>query len=153
MVFPYLGGSRPFLFETVEQLEGLIEKYFESCFGVDANGNTYQIRPITLEGLAYDLDCDRKTIHNYKDRKDKNGKEFYPVIKKAINRCQVSLVELALTARNPAGAIWLGCNNYDYVNKTDVHVSPNEFEKIDANEIRRMLQEKASAIPLIEIGK
>ena len=141
MPFPNLDG-RPPLFETVEQLEGLINGYFESCFGKDENDNKIQLRPITIEGLAYDIGCDRKTIHNYKGRKDINGKNFFFVIKRAIDRCQVSLVEHAMTARNPAGAIWLGCNNYDYVNKTDIHVS-QELEQLNAHDVKKMIEEKS----------
>lgn len=116
-------GGRPRKFDKVEQLEEMIETYFESCFGVDSEDNRIQIRPITLEGLAYDLGCDRRTIWNYKGMKDSNNHEYFPAIKKAIDRCNVSLIEYALTAKNPAGAIWLACNNHEYTQKVEVHTT------------------------------
>jgi len=131
--------GRPRKFDTVEQLEEMIETYFESCFGIDDKGNRIQIRPITLEGLAYDLNCDRKTIWNYKGMKDSNKQDYFPAIKRAIDRCQVALIEHSLTAKNPAGAIWLGCNNYDYVQKVELHATCQP-EQLSASDIHKQLE-------------
>lgn len=135
MTVPGVGGQ-PCMFESPEQLRGLIEEYFESCHGVDGNGNKIQIRPITLEGLAYHIGCDRKTIWNYKHRP-----EYWPVIKRATDRCQVALIEHSLTARNPAGAIWLACNNYEYTQKAEINVTQTP-EKLDTDAVKRHLMER-----------
>lgn len=119
-------------FSTPEELEVLINKYFESCF--DKEGK--RIRPITLEGLAYDIGCDRRTIWEYKKKP-----EFWPVIKKAIDMAQMSLAEYAMEARNPAGAIWLGCNNYEYVQKKEVNIT-TETESLSADDIRMVLENR-----------
>ena len=130
--------GRPRKFETIEQLEEMIGAYFESCYGVDDKGNRIQIRPITLEGLSYDLGCDRKTIYNYKGMKDSNNQDFFPTIKRAIDRCAVALIEHSLTARNPAGAIWLACNNYEYTQKVEVTTTTSS-DQLDTDEIKAKL--------------
>jgi hypothetical protein len=139
MTVPIKGGA-PRKFNTVEELETLIEAYFESCYGKDANGNSIQIRPITLEGLSYGLGCDRKTIWNYKGMKDSKNQDFFPTIKRAIDRCQVSLAEHALTAKNPAGAIWLGCNNYNYVQKVEIQAT-TQPEQLTPDDIKNQLEQ------------
>jgi hypothetical protein len=116
-------GGRPRTFDTVEDMQRAIDRYFKSCERRDDDGNLISIRPVTIEGLAFDCGCDRHTIWDYKKKVDINGEPFWPVIKVAIDRAQVSLAEHAMTAKNPAGAIWLGCNNYDYVQKTESHVT------------------------------
>lgn len=133
--------GRPTKFNTVEDLAKAIDKYFKSCYGKDGDGNLVNIRPITLEGLSYDIGCDRHTIWNYKKRVDDNGKPFWPLIKAATDRCQTYLAEHAMMAKNPAGAIWLGCNNYDYVQKTETHVV-NEPTTLSTEDVKKFLHKE-----------
>jgi len=128
--------GKPPIFETPEILENHIEEYFKACIRVNDDGSETQTRPITLEGLAYHIGCDRKSIWNYKQKP-----EFYPLVKKAIDRCNVSLIEHALTARNPAGAIWLACNNHEYTQKSELTVTAQP-EQLSANDVKELLKKK-----------
>ena len=66
-------GGRPKKYTDVQILEQKIKKYFEEC---EEKG-----KPLTMSGLAYSLDMDRKTLLNYsKDEK------FFPTVKKAKDR-------------------------------------------------------------------
>ena len=62
--------GRPLKFQSVEQLQSLIDKYFEKC---DLDNEPY-----TITGLACALDTDRAALVRY-EHKD----EFYNTIKKA----------------------------------------------------------------------
>ena len=91
--------GRPPLYETPEQLQTAVDKYFESCKGVpvyDKHGrpvvkrNGIQIRkgetPPTISGLSYYLGFrDRKQFTRQKSR----GVGFQDVVLKARLRCEM----------------------------------------------------------------
>lgn len=74
---PTLGVKPKFL--TPEQLQGLVDEYFESCNGpvldkygqlqYDKNGNILkaQTKPFTVSGLALSLGITTKTLKEYRD--------------------------------------------------------------------------------------
>ena len=54
------GGGRPIAFNSPEEMQEKIDAYFAECKEED--------RPLTMSGLAYALDVDRKTIVNYEKK-------------------------------------------------------------------------------------
>ena len=63
-------GGRPLKYETVEELDEAINKYFAERDMLD--------EPYTITGLALALDVDRRTLTNYS-----NKEEFFSTIKRA----------------------------------------------------------------------
>lgn len=103
-------GGRPLKFESVEQLQSLIDKYFEWA---DENN-----KPYTVSGLAYALDTDRQTLVNYEQRE-----MFFDTIKKAKQKIESQFEERALNGQyNPTMSIFLMKNNFGYVDKTEQEV-------------------------------
>ena len=101
MKIPKVG--RPLKFESVEEMEKLINAYFESCFKEDAEtGEVEQIEPFTVTGLALAVGTDRKGLCEYAERE-----EFSNTIKKAKAFIENYAEKSALTSRNPAGAIFI----------------------------------------------
>lgn len=115
--------GRPKKFASVEELEELIEAYFEACDNGMKNGLPFPI-PYTVEGLSAALEIDCKTLLNY-SKKD-GYEEFFPTIKKAKQKVLANLTERMLTGDNStAGAIFLLKNNYNYVDKVEQEVTSN----------------------------
>lgn len=111
-------GGRPLKFESAEQMQELIDDYFENC---DANDEIY-----TITGLAMALDTDRATLVRYSSKD-----EFYNTIKKAKQRVENQVVSRALKGEyNSAVAIFLMKNNYGYQDKVEVKVDNVEDDAI-----------------------
>ena len=99
--------GRPLKFETVKQLETLIEAYFNNC--------DQEIKPYTITGLALWLDTSRETLINYEERP-----EFFDTIKRAKQKCENWVEEGALMNRiNPTSAIFNLKNNYGWKDKVE----------------------------------
>lgn len=119
------GRGRPNKYQTVEELEKIINKYFTACWTqkVDMFGKPVylkdkkgkltnkkvmvQTRPYTITGLAVALDTSRETLLNYEDKDD-----FFDTIKRAKQMCQQYAEESLFVGKNPAGAIFNLKNNY-----------------------------------------
>lgn len=99
--------GRPLKFQSVDELERLIEDYFSDC---DSKG-----RPYTITGLALALDTDRATLMRYECKED-----FYNTIKKAKLKCENYAEEQLFVTRNTAGVIFNMKNNYGWVDKQEV---------------------------------
>jgi hypothetical protein len=111
-------AGRPMKFESAEQMQELIDAYFENC---DANDEIY-----TITGLAMALDTDRQTLVNYSKKE-----EFFDTIKKAKQRVENQVVSRALKGEyNSAVAIFLMKNNYGYQDKVEVRVGEVEDDAI-----------------------
>ena len=109
--------GRPRAFNSVEELEGKINDYFEYC--------NKENKPYTMSGLAYYLDVDRKTIVNY--TKDE---EYFPTIKRARDRVQMQLEENALmNISNSTFTIFNLKNNFDW--KDRIETNTENFEQIN----------------------
>lgn len=93
-------GGRPRKFKTPEQLDKLIDDYFNRCDEKE--------EPYTITGLALALDTTRDVLIDY----EKNYEpEFSYVIKKAKQRVQNYAERWLYSGKNPAGAIfWLKAN-------------------------------------------
>lgn len=108
-------GGRPLKFQSPQELEKRIAEYFDHCDSriltkYDKFGNALEVnapRPYTLTGLAVFLDCDRKTLLNYR-----NKDEFFPAILRARRRCE-NYAEEQLFEGNDRGAKFSLINNYD----------------------------------------
>ena len=110
--------ARPKLYNSVEQMEKDIEKYFIEC--------DQKEKPYTMSGLAYALDMDRKSLLNYsKDEK------FFPTIKKAKEKVEQQLEENALMGKaNSTFTIFNLKNNFYWKDTVEVN-NTNELSKLD----------------------
>jgi hypothetical protein len=119
--------GRPSAFESVEQLQTLIDAYFEEC---DETGEYY-----TITGLADSLGVTRQTLLNYTEKE-----EFFVTIKKAKTKIERQFERNALKgAYNPTIAIFLMKNNFGYKDKVDVNV-----ESVEEDAISKALRESVN---------
>lgn len=110
-------GGRPPKWETKEELQELIDKYFLSL--VDENGK-YQSPP-TITGLAIALGTNRETLCNYEEKD-----EFFDTVKEAKSRCEQWVEENALIGKaNPTFSIFNLKNNYGWKDKTETDFTTN----------------------------
>ena len=111
-------GGRPLLYKSVDEIQPLIDKYFEDC--------ARDKRPLTIAGLADALDCSRDTIYEYEDN---DNKPFTDTIKKARGKVLLALEEgIAGDKGNPAGKIFLA-KNYGYSDKQEIDIAtPTGFQ-------------------------
>ncbi len=82
-------AGRPLRYETPEQLQDAVNRYFKSA-----------PKP-TLAGLAYDLGIDRQTLYNYAERD-----EFFDIIKKSRNKIEAAYEERLIYENQPTGVIF-----------------------------------------------
>ena len=101
-----MAAGRPRKFESPEQMQKAIDKYFDRC-----DSNTKQIVnkqgevevidapiPYTIEGLCVCLEVCRDTLLNYE--KDDGYKEFFDTVKKAKSKVTERQVEMALSGNS-----------------------------------------------------
>lgn len=101
-------GGRPLLFKSPEELEAKINAYFAEC--------KEQGRPLTVSGLAYSLDIDRRTLVNYS-----NKDEFFPTIRKARAMVELSLEEKLVSSNGMVtGMIFNLKNNFGWMDKQEI---------------------------------
>ena len=93
--------ARPKLYNSVEQIEEDINKYFDDCDKKD--------KPYTMSGLAYSLNMDRRSLLNY-SKDDK----FFLTIKKAKQRVEQQLEENLYRLGNNSGIIFNLKNNFNW---------------------------------------
>jgi hypothetical protein len=100
-------AGRPFgtmKYDTVEDLDKGIEEYFREC---DKKG-----KPYTLEGLAYSLNIDPRTLNNYGNEGYGEGK-FFPSVYRARCRCLAYKAERLYDKDGVQGA------KFDLVNNSE----------------------------------
>lgn len=142
--------GRPKKFETVEELEEQIQKYFESCFMpvrrrelitkaipgdsdsrdlydwvnvLDENGEQVyeQIRPFTVTGLAVALDTTRDLLLDYENKPE--NAQFSDTIKKAKQVIHRYAEEYLYEGKNQTGAIFNLKNNWGWVDRTETDLT------------------------------
>lgn len=136
-------GGRPKKYNTVEEVNKVIQEYFDSCFEplfIKSTGEpfindkgeilTHQVRPFTIGGLADALDMTRQSLLNYsKDEK------FFDTIMRAKRKCEVYAEERLFDKDGVNGAKFTLINNYDnWKEKTEVN-SNVKFDKSPINEL------------------
>lgn len=109
-------GWRPLLFKTKEDLKEKIDAYFASCYRFNEDTNREEcIRPLTISGLAVELETSRQTLINYWD-----SEEFFDTIKKAKQRIENWTEEQLYRNTQVTGVIFNLKNNYDWKDKSEV---------------------------------
>ena len=118
--------GRPLLFDSPEQLQKKIDKYFADCdkgkqvkvYDRKKQEMTTQFLPIpyTVTGLALALGTSRQTLINYGKRE-----EFFDTIERAKLRCE-NYAELLLLdgSVSPGGPQFSLKNNYGWKDKSEV---------------------------------
>lgn len=100
--------------DSAESLQADIEKYYAQCKKEET--------PLTIEGLAETLDCDRHTLLNYE--KAKGYEEFFATIKKAKNKVARNKVERGLKGEaNATMTIFDLKNNHGYKDQTQTDIT------------------------------
>ena len=101
-----LNEGRPLAIPTPEEFERRARAYFDEC---ETNK-----KPKCITGLAVACGIWRRKIYEYMKRP-----AFSDSIKKALAECEQEAEIIALTARNPAGAIFV-LKNYGWADKSEV---------------------------------
>jgi hypothetical protein len=102
-------GGRPLKFQSVEELENNINKYFKET----------PIEEWTITGLAIALDTFRNVLIDYeKGKYDKEDRVFSNTIKKAKHLVEHSY-EIDLKKHGRSGTIF-ALKNFDWKDQTDV---------------------------------
>ena len=142
--------GRPEKFQSIEQLELLINGYFDSCEEevwkkeydpetgelkqwipeLDRHGLPVKrmTKPYTISGLALALGTTRRTLLDYEQRDD----DFSHTIKKAKARCEEFVEEQLFTSKNTAGVIFNLKNNYEsWVDKQEQKIDATFTKKLE----------------------
>lgn len=167
-------GGRPLKFNSVEELQSKIDKYFVDCDShleevtewvqardttgkllKDENGLNYLKKvthkvmtspiPYTFSGLALALDTSRETLLDYEARE-----EYSDSIKAARDKCQVYVEQTLFTAPNVTGAIFNLKNNYKWKDQTQVENSgevTHKWEDMTDEQLEAALKERENRIP------
>jgi hypothetical protein len=123
-------GGRPPKYATPEELQAVIEGYFESCWFEQVTESTdektgktemssvrYQQRPYTIAGLAYHLEMTTQALRDYQSKD-----EFLCIIKRAKQKIEMNFEE-NLHGKNPTGSIFWLKNHAGYKDKTETDVN------------------------------
>lgn len=131
-------GGRPPLYKTPEEMQEIIDEYFEWCDNRskkiydEKKGVELQISwpaPYTMSGLARRLGMDRRTLVDYAEKD-----EFLPTIREARNRVQEDVEIRLMETRNEKGAIFNLGNNFGWKNKSETDIT-SKGEKLEGNQI------------------
>lgn len=129
-------------FNDVPAVQERIQLYFDLCFQNDMKPG--------VAGLAYSLGVNRRTLWEWKTggRRDTTP-ALADTIKKAYAFLEVLWEQYMQNGKiSPPNGIFLGKNNFDYRDETQVVVTPNNpLDNLNAEEARRRL---VDAIPAEE---
>ena len=130
--------GRPKKYETVEELEEVIDEYFRSCMKPMLDGRCKpmkdpitgeymyeQIRPYTMSGLAEALDMDRKTLLNYS-----RDAEFFHTIERARRKVERYAEESLFNKERCNGSKFSLSNNFGWAEKTETKVDIDKLEDL-----------------------
>ena len=135
---PRPGEGRPPKYKTVEEIEIMIDKYFEDCKGtilLDCNKNPvldkfdkpimYNTEPLTITGLALALGfLSREALLNYQDKD-----EFVITITRAKSFCQKYAEKRLFDKEGSAGAKFSLQNNWNWREKSEVESTNRNFNQ------------------------
>lgn len=125
--------GRPPLYETVEELEALIDAYFDKC---DSNTRTeimwngkqselVEIKdpiPYTMSGLAVAIGINRQSLLNYEKKS-----EFFGTIKEARGRVEADQERRLIKGGSPVGAMFALKNNFSWQDRQIVDNYNHKF--------------------------
>ena len=127
-------GGRPLKYQSVEQVQGLIDGYFVDCDERD--------QPYTVTGLALALDLDRRGLIEYQRRWP-----FANAIKRAKAKVQGWLEAQAYSRdKQVAGVIFGLKNNYGWADKSETTTNVN----VQVSEITHRIVDPAAPQGIIE---
>lgn len=130
--------GRPPKYNNVEELQELIDEYFENC--------DLQDRPYTMAGLALALNLSRQGLLEYS-----NKTEYSDAINAAKLRCHRYSEEYLYSGKAAAGAIFSLKNNYGWKDKTEVETNVNvKFSLADLHKGTQQLQEINNTVQVVE---
>ena len=112
-------AGRPPKWETPEQLQKEIDKYFLDC---EENNE-----PLTITGLAMALDTYRETLMNYQEKD-----EFMDTIKKAKQRIE-NAYEKRLIKYGRSGDIF-ALKNFNWKDKQEIEANVTANIEVDIDE-------------------
>lgn len=130
--------GRPVLYKTKEELQKIIDEYFDWCDNRlvkgfnDKTGVEFAYinpAPYTMSGLSRRLGMSRETLVQY-GHKD----EFSDAIMCAREKVQEDVEIRLMETRNEKGAIFNLGNNFGWKNKTETDLT-SKGEKIETNSI------------------
>ena len=129
-------------FESTEQLESLINDYFESC---DKNktyvGDKEVSEPYTVSGLCLALNTNRQTLLDYQE-----SEEFGEIVEQAKQRIENWIETRALNnSINSTVAIFNLKNNFGWKDKTETELSSPEDRPFQVEHIKKHSDDELDA--------
>lgn len=113
--------GRPKIYETPEQMEEVLNKYFLE--------RENECKPLTIESMCVALGMDRSTLLTY--GRDESHKEFHNTIKRAKDIVLSDLWDRAIMNEgNVTACIFNFKNNYNYADKTEQEVTSNNITTV-----------------------
>ena len=123
-------GGRPRAFNSNEELEALIDGYFDYCDALP--------RPYTILSLCIYLGIVKDTLQDYAKLQ-----EYSSTITRARLKIEAYAEDCLYTAKNPTGIIFNLKNNWKWHDKTEV-VTTNTEAKLTESQIDAKLKELES---------
>lgn len=110
-------GGRPVKYETVEEMQEVIDRYFQKGGPAWIEMGDAEMFAPTVEGLAYELNLSRQGLLEYQGKD-----EFSDAIKRAKQRIAIAL-EQRLYGNNVTGLIFNLKNNFGWKDKQEIELS------------------------------
>lgn len=98
-------GGRPLKYKP-DYMDSKLTEYINDC---EVNK-----KPVTITGYCQWIGSNRETLSEYADRD-----EFVDTIKRLKGAAENCLVDVMLSGKNPAGAIFLAKNHFNYTDKIE----------------------------------
>lgn len=130
--------GRPVLYKTKEELQGIIDDYFDWCDNrtktIYDNKTGAEVvinwpAPYTMSGLARRLGMSRETLVQYGHKE-----EFSDTITCAREKVQEDIEIRLMETRNEKGAIFNLTNNFGWKQKNETDLT-SKGEKLETNQI------------------
>lgn len=131
-------AGRPPIYKTVEELQKIIDEYFDWCDNRlvkgfnDKTGQEFAYlnpAPYTMSGLARRLGLSRQALNEY-SHKDKFG----DAIMRAREKVQEDIETRLMETRNEKGAMFNLTNNFGWKQKNETDITSGG-EKLETNTI------------------
>ena len=160
-------GGRPKAYNNLDELQGVIDAYFESCAGpyIDGKGQVVkdkdgevmmnpEARPLTMAGLALALGISRMTLLRYEQQPEKYPEGFCDAVAHARARVEAYAEGRLYDRDGSNGAKFALSNNHEgWAEKQEVNttstlllagVKPEDMQKLLADSIANRQKRLAS---------